>query len=210
MTQPSAIFLDLETTCLDPDDASAAVLELAMLAVDPRTLQPRMAFSSPVRLYGDSGQMRPDVFEMHTASGLLAECATAPDAHEVYEAAAAFFHAAGGRMDEVKWRSPLCGANGGDFDRRWLRYYAPALHELFHYRVFETNTFWLLDAWVAGTWAQPKQRSAAAHRALPDCYDSLDATREHVGLPPCERNTPLWSLTDVGVGARFAARLDDE
>jgi oligoribonuclease len=178
------IFIDLETSGLDP--ATGEILEIGMLAVDPRTMRELAAWSTPLKAKCFTGEWHPKVVEMHTASGLLAELRSGPqnlklaaggfpDVREAEAHAVGFFNGNRGRTDPG-W-SPLCGANP-DFDRRWLERHMPALARCFHYRSFDSNFCWQLRQFVTGG---GQEKVGVAHRALADCRQSIQTIREFLG-----------------------------
>lgn len=123
---------------------------------------------------------------MHHASGLLAELTSQehvrreaggpPVTAEAEQLAIAFVQRhAPGRS------SPLCGANVGGYDRQWLRRHMPMLEQMFHYRNFETNSFWLAEQrFLGGDPLAPK--AATRHRVLDDCRESVQTVRKFFGL----------------------------
>ncbi len=182
------IFLDLETTGLD--EATGEILEIGMLAVNPRNLQELAAWSTPVNpSSGFYAKMDPRVVEMHTASGLLEEL-RGPRSYTKLEAgglpglaqaeawAIACFDNWGGAT--VDGKSPLCGSNPG-FDRRWLRRWMPALEQRFLYRDFDSNFTFQLARFVFG---QDTKKEHTHHRALADCRQSVQTIRTFLGGGP--------------------------
>lgn len=177
------IFLDLETTGLDP--ARGEPLEIGLLALNP-DLTEAAAWSCPINPpSGWQGLCDAKVLAMHEASGLRALLSgPAAYAHhpapagpglplkaQVEEWACAFLtHACPGSRPE------LCGFNP-DFDRRWLRVHMPGLHERFHYRSLDCNSLWLAER-AAGL-ATP-EKPPAEHRALADCRAAAAVLRRFV------------------------------
>lgn len=67
------VFVDLETTGLDHTAPEAELLELALVAVDARTLAEVAHWSTPIKARCHTGEWHPRVYEMHANSGLLLE-----------------------------------------------------------------------------------------------------------------------------------------
>jgi oligoribonuclease (3'-5' exoribonuclease) len=185
------IFLDLETTGLDRDRQGKdltghhLILEIGMLAINMPEMTEAEAWSTPIRHAKHQVLEKCDdyVLKMHTESGLTREIFDEP-----YPANN---RAAGGLPIEVtaeeealaflmrnvdgRDRPELCGANPS-FDRAFLRTRMPKLEAAFHYRSFDTNTFWLTRKFF-GDW--DGQKDQQAHRALPDCRREFQALLDH-------------------------------
>lgn len=181
------IWLDLETTGLDPRGPNAEILELGLVAVSPRlevvghwhsAIRPSPAALAHV-------QQDARLLRMHSDSGLwgvlLQDAQTMRNTEHgglpILSAAVAVAlqfvqHFAPGAT------SPLCGANPS-FDRSWLRALAPALADAFHYRHYDTNFCFLSEHWLAGT---PSVKGEVRHRALADCMQSINTVRRFYGL----------------------------
>ncbi len=193
------IFLDLETTgVLTPQGnvpAGGCILELAMLAVHPQTLQEVHAFSTPIavapQVFADLQRDNPFVYDMHTQNGLIAEILAGrapsrrgpdrdsdlPSVAEAEAMAMRWFDMAGGATDQG--RSPLCGANV-HFDLRWLQQAGmPGLALTFNHRILDSNFCWQIGEFICGRPAQKKLD--VAHRALADCRQSVQTIRTFLG-----------------------------
>lgn len=182
------VFIDVEaagpgkTGGLDPHTLGAEILELALVAVDARTLTEIGHWSTVLNAKAHWTEWDPYVQDLHTNSGLL---------KELKDGRQHLLHAAGGHpyvheAEEIALQfmaqfapdqsSPMCGANVGSYDRRWLRKFMPKLEAAFHYRCLDTNGFFLVDQLVFGL---VTQKTVAAHRALADCRQSIDTLRAH-------------------------------
>lgn len=181
------VWLDYECSCLDENDPRAELLEIAMVAVEPRTLRELGAWTTPLKSRVFTGEWRPEVVEIHTASGLLAELRSGrqhlkleaggfPTVLEA-EAQAIGFLGYYGALGQ----SPICGANPG-FDKAWMRKHMPRLADSFHYRVFDTNFCFQLERFIRGT--DDYQKRDVAHRALADCRASIQTLRNFLGGVP--------------------------
>lgn len=186
------VFLDLETGGPDPlhgeHDPKGQILEIALVAVDNR-LREMAHWHSPIRPLGVDWRviMPPRVIEMHDGSGLTRDI----QRHEPHTKP----FAEGGLPTEAEAEavciqfmqtyapnrtSPMCGANVGAFDRRWLRARMPGLESTFHYRCYDTNTFFLSDQFFLG---RSSVKGETRHRALDDARQSIQTVRRFFGAP---------------------------
>lgn len=194
MSPPSAsgcwIFLDLETTGLDPD--AGGILEIGLVAVD-RTLTELAHWASPVKpSHGDWLSLLDGyVYEMHSGSGLLGELTSErvhlkfeagglPDLKQAEAVAVAFVQQFGPPQDSRgRPTAIMCGANVGSFDRGWLRVHMPALDAAFHYRSLDSNFCFLAEQFLTGG---PVTKGETRHRALEDARQSVDTVRKFFGI----------------------------
>ena len=190
----TAIFLDLETTGLYPNEAGADILEIGMLAVDMPSFREIDSWSSLVVEPGRASEgadllagCDDYVRKMHTGNGLLADLERARDAwlngptgkatgplpryFDVQQAAIAFYqkHAAGRKVY-------MSGAKIA-FDRNWVDHKMPALAKRFHYRDFDTNAFFILREYLFGA-----EKSGQKHRVLADCRQAVQVVHDHFDL----------------------------
>lgn len=164
---------DVETTGLNENEQGAEILELAFLIVDARTLEVRRDWSRVCRPWQPrrtlTERMHPDVVAMHTASGLLDECyASGWGSHQVE---------AEDELREGRAENAVFVGAQPDFDRRWLAAHMPRFNDLLHYRTININSFWLAETLLRGATVE---KEAQAHRALPDCYQALEALRRWI------------------------------
>jgi oligoribonuclease len=177
----SLIFLDLETTGLDPEKCE--ILELGMLAIEYGSLREVAAVQTCLQVSsGFVGSLDEKVLQMHTASGLLAdvrgeranlrfEAGGWPTLAQAEAQAIGWMNLYGGQ------RSPLAGYNP-EFDRSFLRKRMPRLEANFHYRNFDVNFVHLLREVVTGT---QTKKEGVTHRALDDCRHAAAALRSFLG-----------------------------
>ena len=72
---------------------------------------------------------------------------------------------------------PLTGSSVR-FDRTWLNARMPELEQFFHYRIIDVSTIKELAArWYPGVdfGLHPEKK----HRAIPDCFDTIDELRAY-------------------------------
>ncbi len=181
------IFIDLETNVLDQNAPGAELLELALVAIDARTLQEIAHYTTPLNARCHTGEWDPDVVEMHSNSGLLqelrgprallkTEAGGLPHVHQAEAVALQFMAQYAPVDDRGRGTSPMCGANVGPFDRQWVRKFMPKLDLAFHYRCLDTNDAFLIEQHVFGL---VSEKDVCAHRALSDARQSVDTLRKH-------------------------------
>lgn len=160
------IWLDLETTGLNPKKES--ILELGMVVTDD--LLKVVAQANWCSMFGTMAANSCDEFirKMHGANGLFAECAESDLLDEDIEQEALEFL---GNLGIESGTVQMAG-NSIHFDRAFLRQWMPKLEAFFHYRQIDMTTVnELARRWSPELFAARPQ--AKAHRALPDCYDSI-------------------------------------
>lgn len=164
-------FVDVETTGLDP--ATDRLLEVGIVIVELPTF--KVLEEAEVQFRFDrsryTGYIHPKVVDMHIANGLWDACeASSYDDLQKMDADLVSFLLANGCQG-----SQLAGANPS-FDRGFLRKSLPQTERLFHYRNFDTNSFWLLREFIEGQKAdRPK---GTAHRAVADCKEAIQAVED--------------------------------
>lgn len=168
----SLIFLDLETTGLDP--ALGMILEVAACAVSP-TLEPTSGFAaviSPRRSGLSLPPMDSVVIEMHQKNGLFA--ALDVEGHD-------FANVYGGLREWLETQGPGPHTLAGDsvhFDYRWLLNEMPHVAKMFSHRLLDVSAFrvarelrGLPPCDIVGP---------AAHRAQADVLASIAKARWHL------------------------------
>ncbi|NUP07774.1 MAG: oligoribonuclease [Polyangiaceae bacterium] len=151
-------WVDVETTGLNPD--LDAILEVGIIITD-RSLTEIDRASWALGDANPASISDPKVLEMHTRSGLLAECEASDLEIDILDEIVCFFLKHQGAVG-----SPMCGSTVG-FDRSFLRHARFA--KLFHYRNFDVSTY-RTEARLLGIEPPPKRE---VHRALPDLEDSI-------------------------------------
>ncbi len=184
------VFIDLESNGLDPNAPGAELLEIALVAVDARTLTEVAHYTTPIAARCLTGEWDPYVVEMHQNSGLLQElrgqlsvlkyaAGGLPYVADA-ESVALQFMAQYAPVDaKGRGTSPMCGANVGSFDRQWLRKFMPRLDAAFHYRCLDTNAAFLIEQQVFGLVGE---KSETRHRALSDARQSVETLRKFAGV----------------------------
>lgn len=178
------VWTDVETTGLADN---AALLEIAVVVTDTDL----EVLGTPVSVVLSPGPgaleaMSDVVRDMHTASGLLAEVATATT--KILDAQAMI-------LDYVSaWvpvgSSPMCGSTIF-FDRKILTHRLPQVNAYLHYRHIDVSTLKeLARRWHPQVYelaaARNDSGTGARHRALPDILDSiaeLRLYRKHLFAP---------------------------
>lgn len=160
------VFLDLETTGLDPKLCD--ILEVGIVIYDKNFN--KLAVFNEVAHYpdprrSDSTWIDPFVIDMHTKNGLWDAAYSSGNSLRAVEKAAIEFLKEGG------WdKQPMAGSTI-NFDRSFLAQHMPALNEVFHYRNIDVST--LKNLWAM--YELPALQSlapAGTHRAVADCEDS--------------------------------------
>lgn len=165
------IFLDVETTGFAP--RCGHVLELAMAAVDPKTLVILDTFEalSPRINALHRLQCAPhEVQEMHQASGLADALAARPEA-ELTDCYRPLVRAACRWLNKhsISTQPPMCG-NSVHFDRAWLGHHMPELAGWFSHRNIDVSS--LRELWASWGLA-PFPKPQATHRAAADLRDCV-------------------------------------
>lgn len=161
------IFVDIETSGLDIQ--KDVILEVAALPVDGNLEPLDDGFSVVVWTHADDLTLDPFVQEMHTQNGLLADLTNGVWA-ETAQALLLNYVGKFGQPGEI----PMAGSTIR-FDRNFLERDMPKFEDWFHYRCVDVSTvkeLWL--RWFPGRGEPPKVK---AHRALPDCVESLEELR---------------------------------
>lgn len=169
-------FLDIETTGLcDKEDY---MLEIACVAFDgsqtkgSRVQVIKPSHDLPVDFSPWRERMNDYVLNMHTKNNLLNDI---DRGHGV-----PLKDAENGIVDFVESFAigkPIIAGNSIHFDRRFLRSQMPTLDGILSHRMFDCST---LKLFAANHWPDLVQARTAevAHRALPDCLESI-ATYQH-------------------------------
>lgn len=168
MRHAKYLFLDLETTGLDPEDH--AILECAAVAVDSNLValdQFSMVLHFDVS-FRDA--IEPVVLDMHDVNGLWSECRRSADGWPelltaIFDMIARFL------WDEGE---PILAGSSIHFDRSFLREHLPSVVASLHHRMLDVSSLKMLRK-DAGAPDMPK--GDEPHRALPDALYSLEQAR---------------------------------
>ena len=171
------LWLDLETTGLDPRAPDARILEWALVLADDdgpdATFEPVQEFTAAVH-WPDVDALRlrcpPRVQQMHAVNGLWRDVAS-PAAPVLADADAFLAAVIPGPGD--RWR--LAGFSV-HFDLGWVRVHLPRFAARLSHQVLDASTL----AAACATWGPGVEKGPAAHRALDDVKASLDVARRVV------------------------------
>jgi oligoribonuclease len=170
--------IDTETTSLDRGTCS--LLEVAIVLTDDLLKVIDHISVVPQQARGWDAEMGDFVRDMHTKNGLIAAVEGAEFDMRQCEAALIMFLQ---RHGIEKGKVPVTGSSVA-FDREVLRHRMPRLERAqdgwFHYRTIDVSTIKeLCRAWLPNI-AWPKASDDdKAHRALDDCYVTLEELRHY-------------------------------
>lgn len=174
------LFIDIETTGLDPD--ADQILEVGAILVSGslRHEYGRLHFlidpPPVVRML--------DTIDMHRASGLYADLEGATcTAYAAEESILEYLVQA----EHIAARSLEIAGFSIHFDRSFLRVHMPRLHGWLSHRMIDVSTIRSLHRrWVGG---EPRKQ-AQAHRAIADCEEAIAELRTYralfEGTPPAD------------------------
>jgi oligoribonuclease len=159
------VWLDLETTGLDP--SKDRILEVAVAAADlldpfnVEHLYQQVVRCSPEEASG----FDPFIVGMHTANGLLAQCAQSPIAIGDIERAL---------LDlvphvEDKEERPILAGSSIHFDHAFIKVHMPQLSKRLSHRHYDVSALKLF----CQSQGMPKFKKAEAHRAKADIDESV-------------------------------------
>lgn len=168
------IFIDLETTGLDP--AICRILEMAMIATNDNLKEIDRFHAILQRDQYSLHRMDEKCRQMHIASGLLDEVAEISTSWEVWNSEGVAATTA------AKWVRSHCGGQPAimagssvHFDRAFISARMPALIDEFHYRVVDVSSI----AECARRWRpdlHPPEK-LRRHRAMDDVLETIDELR---------------------------------
>lgn len=158
------IFLDVETTGLDP--ASAVLLEVAVLEVN-QELIPIRAMQWLVSASGEAQPAwDPSTITMHEASGLMSD--------RMKYRGLPLVELDQALHDWLPEDTRIAGFSP-QFDQRWIRAVLPVSARKLSHRVWDISTIRDLSRdWGLG---MPLGSKEATHRALADCFYALECLR---------------------------------
>jgi len=166
------IFLDTETTGLDPNDGS--LLELAVVITNEK-FDTIWAYNDvfSFNLNENGTSIDPYVLEMHEKNNLWADCAES-DIHPE-DAEEEILDQLGGLGIPIKTQPPV--GNSIHFDREWLYVHMPDLEGYFHYRNIDVSTFTqFTERYMPDVFAG-RPTFNKNHRAMADVYDSIETLK---------------------------------
>jgi oligoribonuclease len=166
-------WVDVETTGLDPN--KDALLEIAVVeATLDRPFDYRFPWafrdSRVFRFHGAIDD--PVVLDMHTRSGLLAECERST--HTVADAEEELLALVPVVADREEM--PVLAGSSVHFDRGFLRVHMPRLWARFSYRVYDVTAI----KFFCRSLGMPPLPKTGAHRASADLLESIRHARECV------------------------------
>lgn len=174
------LFLDLETTGLEPERADDRILEVSAAVVGP-DFQVLAGYTQAV--------WQPDevLFKMndwckktHLASGLIADVRNSQVNEVQVEAELCKFIS-----QNLTERGRLTG-NSIHFDRRFIRKYWPQFDGMLNYRLCDASS--LLEAfYVAFGWDGEHDRKDVKHRAFEDTMDSIGFMQKLLSVVDVEK-----------------------
>lgn len=170
------LFLDLETTGLDPHAIGSAVLEVAAVVVYAKPLDEIESFEARI----DPGYFALDskyVLDMHIKSGLLLDGGSGSGlvrsgAMRSLEAESRVVSLID-RHWEPEEPKPILAGNSIHFDRRWADVHMPSLSRRLNYRMLDVTTL-KIECAIAKLGEPPKRN---AHRAMSDVRESIEELR---------------------------------
>jgi oligoribonuclease len=181
---PSLVFLDLETTGLDP--SYDLILEIGMVVTDRdlnvlgefvRTANwPEIRYSQTTGEYEVPFGVNKVVVEMHEKSGLWRDSYRSnKDLEDCFKESAFWL---GQQLWDAPTKPPMAGNTIG-FDRTFIQYCGPKFLDLFHYRSVDVSSLRILyEEWIlndpADTPREPMPVGNDMHRPIPDCIDSIE------------------------------------
>lgn len=167
--QAKYLFLDLETTGLDPD--ADGILECAAIVTDANLREIGEPLHVVVRAYdGDRDDANEHVQAMHDKNGLWRECfASDLDVDDLAIELDAL-------IESHEWsdpKGPILAGSSVHFDRSFLDADMPDVLDKMHYRMLDVRSLTLAAEDACGL-VFPKHE---AHRALPDVRETIERAR---------------------------------
>lgn len=170
-------WLDIETTGLVDPEIEHAILEVG-ITITTKDLEPVASKSFAVIPSRNVPitSIDPYVFNMHTASGLWAECFSA----EAMSLGSASYRLRQFMMDNGAVGSPMCG-NTINFDRAFTVSQISNLNQLFHYRNIDVSTLKNVMKMHFPDVA-PFEKPSTPHRVLGDLELTIAEYRYYLGF----------------------------
>lgn len=180
MNTDRLLFLDLETTALDPREG-AAIMEVGVIITD-WALQ---VLDTKHWLVKPPPGTRWDTWAcvQHGLSGLTYDAGRIGQSRAVVEAAFCDVldqHWPG--CANQRHKRPVLAGNSVHFDRRWLAALMPDVERRLHHRHLDLSSVWLFADLVAGLDGAQRPRREVAHTALEDLKPCLEDARRYRAL----------------------------
>ena len=169
-------WVDIETTCLDPDKIEAFPLEISVVITDDdlrivpdqnRTHVLYYDYDTCLTLFG---HLNDNVVKMHTENGLWDDCKEANTTAREADILISEW------IDSLDYEPmPLAGSTIS-FDRAWLKAFFPNFHSRLHYRNIDTSTVKeLTKRWNPPIHEHYKETAPKVkeHRSLGDIMESI-------------------------------------
>lgn len=201
MKDPRLVFLDLETTGLDPERDQ--ILELGLVVTTPE-LEEIAAWSSVIGHDAHPEDLVPDAFvrAMHEKSGLIEDIRRQVMLSSWRERASEPPHRTPTYVERTALsvlrdfglaRGTTLAGFSVHFDRSFLHRHMPTLDRFFDYRMLDVSALKCLE----DRWVGERPKTEPAHRALPDCRAAIEYLRSHrwrfaepFAEPPATQETP--------------------
>lgn len=169
-TADNLVWVDLETTGLDPENG--VPLEIAVIVTDPdlKELEVVEAVISQ-NIYLNA--LDPWIVNTHTQNGLLAEVVS-PESREsaAIDRELERLLLRSDLWPNAQWKPPLCGSSIA-FERAWLKVHFPKFFARLSYRSIDVSSIKeLMKRWRPEEAIDTKEKST--HRALPDIRASIN------------------------------------
>jgi oligoribonuclease len=172
--EPSLLWVDIETTGLEPTKEFASILELGLITTDADLNE--IARDSWVIHYGREtlGRIGDWALKQHMQSGLLFQAFESKVSIAKVERSAIDFCIVkvGSGV-----RVPLAGSSV-HFDRAWLKFFMPTLEARMDYHNFDVST--VRQAAKLFRPETPPFTGRGVHRVLPDLQDSIGELRHYI------------------------------
>ena len=180
MNTDRLLFLDIETTALDPREG-AAILEVGVIVTDRQLveLERRRWLIDP----GSGTRWDQWPLEQHGMSGLMRASAVDGLSRQEVEVQLCNFldrHWPGCLTQRHK--RPLLAGNSVHFDRCWLAALMPDVERRLHHRHLDLSSVWLFADHVAGLEGAARPRREVAHTAIEDLEACLKDARRYRAL----------------------------
>ena len=178
--KPHLVWLDTETTGIDPVSGSLLEVAAVITSVDLTPVAPNPGFHPEfhqvLEWRGDINDVHSTVVEMHTTNGLwqATQTAEAVSSSVADQRLAAWLDRA--VEDTHAERLTLAGATP-TFDMAWIAHHLPESHKRLHYRLFDVSTLRQAALWWSNDTLAADNSDPATHRALDDVRYALRMAR---------------------------------